>query len=144
MSIEDDFGWVPPGERVDPYVQSILDLLSAFEKKFTLDGILEFKLQVIMQRFGESEKGYPAFASKQKIAVDKINRNNLYSGYFLECGVNTRDWTFWYQRFQRHEGDKESKKIRRPFIKEGDKLIFGGQEIDDPSILKNVEITREG
>ncbi len=78
MGIEEDFGWVPPGERADPYVQSVVDLLSAFEKRFTSDGVLEFRLQTLMHRFKEDEKSYPAFQSKQKITVDKINRNGLY------------------------------------------------------------------
>lgn len=141
MSLEDDFGWIPPAERVDPHAASILDLLLAFEKKFSDDGVIEFRLQTIMKRFGEAEKGYPSFAGKQKVSVDKINRNNIYPGYFLECGVNTREWTFWYQRYPRHEGDKEIK-VRRPFIKEGDQIIFEGQEID-PAILKGVEVTKE-
>lgn len=142
MGIEEDFGWVPPAERADPYVQSVVDLLSAFEKRFTSDGVLEFKLQTLMHRFKEDEKSYPAFQNKQKITVDKINRNDLYPGYFLECGVNTRTWTFWYQRFLRHDADDSKKVLKRPFVKEGDKIIFDGQEID-ASVLSSAEITKE-
>lgn len=142
--LPDYFGvkiWRPPGERIDPYAQSIVDLWVLLDENWSPEGILDFSLPKIMERFGNSLMSYPGFKNKQQIAVDKINRNGWYPGYHVDVFLTTNDWSFWYQRTKVGEGKEEEPKDKRPFYRKGDSIVVGDQEID-PQKLEGADFIK--